>query len=71
VASVVGPRREARITLTYPALNAAQLTLVLAVGAGKRSVMDRIAAGDDVPLARLRPQGRWISVLDRTAAGIG
>jgi 6-phosphogluconolactonase len=71
VAAVIGARPEPRITLTYPALNSAELTLVLAVGTGKRAIMDRIKVGADVPLARLRPQGRWISLLDRTASGIG
>jgi len=71
VAAVIGARPEPRITLTYPALNSAQLTLVLAVGTGKRAIMDRIKAGADVPLTRLRPQGGWVSLLDRTAAGIG
>jgi 6-phosphogluconolactonase len=71
VTAVIGLRPEPRITLTYPVLNSAGLTLVLAVGTGKRAVMSQIAAGADLPLARLRPQGRWISILDRTAAGIG
>jgi 6-phosphogluconolactonase len=68
--AVIGARPEPRITLTFPVLDSARLTLVLATGAAKREVLARLAtpAGADLPAARLRPVGTLVWLLDRAAA---
>jgi len=67
--AVPGARPEPRISLTFPALDSAALTLVLVTGASKRPVLARLAAGADLPAARLRPSGTLIWLLDAAAAG--
>jgi 6-phosphogluconolactonase len=61
-----------RVTLTYPALNAARSLIVLATGADKRDAVFRILSeGADLPAGRLAPtrgEQRWI--LDQAAAGL-
>jgi 6-phosphogluconolactonase len=57
VAPVVGDG-EARITLTYPALESSRRTAFLVAGAGKSAILDRLRRGDDsLPAARLHPLG--------------
>ncbi len=56
-----------RITLTFPALNAARQTLVVAAGAGKAAIVGRIfSAPGDLPAQKLSGPPRWL--LDRAAA---
>jgi 6-phosphogluconolactonase len=69
VVAVLGARAEARITLTFPALDSARDAIFLAVGANKRDVVQRARAGDRaLPSARIKPLGtlRWL--VDRAAA---
>jgi 6-phosphogluconolactonase len=68
-AAVIGAKPEPRITLTYPALESAGIILFLVAGAAKHAVLDRIAAGADLPAAHVRPQGELRWLLDRAAAG--
>lgn len=69
--SVTGARPEPRVSLTYPVLESARLTLLLVTGGAKRAVLERLAtpAGADLPAARLRPAGACTWLLDRAAAG--
>lgn len=56
-----------RATLTFPVLNAARQTIVVAAGAGKAAVVGRIfSAPGDLPAQRLSGSPRWL--LDRAAA---
>ena len=56
-----------RVTLTFPVLNAARQILVVAAGAGKAAIVDRLfAAPGDLPAQRLSGSPRWL--LDRAAA---
>jgi 6-phosphogluconolactonase len=57
-----------RLTLTYPALNAAREALFLVEGEGKREIVGKIQAGEDYPAARVRAE-RTLWFLDRAAAG--
>jgi 6-phosphogluconolactonase len=54
-----------RITLTFPALNAAREVLFLVAGAQKADVMARVLAGDEnLPAARVQPRETlaiWVS----------
>ena len=57
-----------RLTLTYPALNAAREVLFLVEGEGKREIVGKIEAGADYPAARIRAATTsWY--MDRAAAG--
>jgi 6-phosphogluconolactonase len=70
VAAVVGAKAEARITLTYPALESSQRAAFLIAGAGKRAMLDRLRRGDaSLPAARLRPTGKLYFFGDAAAAG--
>jgi 6-phosphogluconolactonase len=62
VAAVIGAKSEARITLTYPALESSRHVAFLVVGEEKRAMLDRLRRGDaSLPAARLRPTGAlWI-----------
>jgi 6-phosphogluconolactonase len=71
VVAVVGARTEARITLTFPALDSARDVVFLAAGATKRAIVQRVRAGERaLPASRIRPAGagtlHWF--LDRQAA---
>jgi 6-phosphogluconolactonase len=69
VAAVVGARSEARITLTYPALDSSHVAVFLAVGDNKRAVVRRVRAGDRaLPAARVKPVGTLYWFVDRAAA---
>ena len=59
-----------RITLTVPALSAARVGMFLVEGAGKRTALRRLLAGEDVPAARVRPE-RLLILTDREAIGEG
>ncbi len=65
-----------RVTMTPTLLNASRFVAVLAFGASKRSVIDRLVGGNDsvetMPIKGIRPLGgtlKWY--LDREAAGLG
>lgn len=59
-----------RVTLTFPALNAARRALFLVAGPEKAPAVTRVAAGDEsAPAVRIRPEeGRCTWFLDRAAA---
>ena len=70
--AVVGAKSEARITLTYPALDSSRDLAFLATGEGKRSVIARAQAGDGtIPATVVCPVGRlhWFTDLTATPAG--
>jgi 6-phosphogluconolactonase len=70
VLAVRGAKKEARITLTSPALEASRETAFLVTGAGKRDAVRRAQAGDRaLPAGRLRPAGNVHWFIDRAAAG--
>ena len=70
VAAVVGAKPEARITLTYPALENSGDIAFLVAGEGKREALRRLRDGDSaVPAAGVRPAGPVTVFADRAAAG--
>ena len=70
VAATAGPfNGTRRVTLTYPALDAARLVVWLVIGASKREMANRLTAGDDgIPAGRVAA-ARQVLVLDAAAAG--
>ena len=69
VVAVLGAKSEARITLTYPALDSSRDVIFLAAGEEKRSVVRRARAGDPaLPAARIDPIGQLHWFTDRAAA---
>lgn len=67
VLAVVGPKPPPwRMTLTLPVLQSARKVLGLVVGAGKRDMVRRVLAGEDLPAARVT-QAQWM--MDKAAAG--
>jgi 6-phosphogluconolactonase len=69
VVAVLGAKSEARITLTYPALDSSRDAVFLAVGGDKRSVVQRAKARDHaLPSARIDPVGQLHWFTDRAAA---
>jgi len=70
VAPVPHGRPEARITLTYPALESSTRMAFLVAGEEKAPILRAIrAGGSKVPAARLRPVGEHRWFVDRAAAG--
>ena len=68
VAEVIGAMPEARITLTYPALESSRHTAFLVAGADKRGILARVLAGDPaLPAARLHPVGELTWFVDAAA----
>ena len=67
VAAVDGALPHPRITLTYPVLESSRAVAFLVSGAGKRDALRRVWRGDDLPAARLRPQGELVWFIDRAA----
>jgi 6-phosphogluconolactonase len=68
VAEVVGAKPEARITLTYQALDSCRHGAFLAAGADKREMLARALAGDRaLPAARVRPVGDLTWFVDAAA----
>lgn len=57
-----------RLTLTYPALNAAREVLFLVEGEAKREIVGKIEAGADYPAARVKA-ARTLWFMDKAAAG--
>jgi 6-phosphogluconolactonase len=69
VAEVAHGRPETRLTLTYPAVESARLTVFLVAGADKADAVKRVRHGDpSLPGGRLHPQGETVWLLDRGAA---
>jgi 6-phosphogluconolactonase len=70
VVAVVGAKPEARITLTYPALESSRDVAFLVAGPAKREILARARAGaTELPSARVRPVGHLHWLVDRAAAG--
>jgi 6-phosphogluconolactonase len=70
--AVVGAKSEARITLTYSALNSSRDLAFLAIGEEKRGVVARAQAGDrTLPAANVHPTGTLHWFMDRAAAPAG
>ncbi|ATB35842.1 phosphogluconate dehydrogenase (NADP(+)-dependent, decarboxylating) [Cystobacter fuscus] len=67
VLAVVGPKPPPwRMTLTLPVLQSARKVLGLVSGAGKKDIVQRFRAGEDLPAARVK-QTQWM--MDEAAAG--
>lgn len=72
VRAVVGAKPEARITLTYPALDSSAHAAFLVTGKDKRAIFERLRRGDDsLPAAGIRPAGRLWLFCDQAASGSG
>lgn len=76
VAAVVGAKAEARITLTYPALESSAHVAFLIAGQDKQEIFARLRHGDEsLPAARVNPFGDVTWFADQAAAngdtGIG
>ncbi len=70
VAAAVNAKSEARITLTYPALESSRHAAFLVAGNDKHAIFNRLCRGDDnLPAARLRPTGMLWFFADAAAAG--
>jgi 6-phosphogluconolactonase len=68
VVAVIGAKAEARISLTYPALESSREVAFLVEGAQKRDVLARLRAGDPLlPASHFRPQGALRCFADRAA----
>jgi 6-phosphogluconolactonase len=65
VARVQGPDRS-RLTLTLPALSAAETALFLVIGASKAEAVRALIAGEDIPSSRIESPRRVV-VCDRAA----
>jgi 6-phosphogluconolactonase len=69
VVAVIGAKAEARITLTYPALDSSRDVAFVVTGQEKRDVVVRARAGDrTIPAGVVRPVGRLHWFTDRAAA---
>ncbi|HEY0283348.1 MAG TPA: 6-phosphogluconolactonase [Rhizomicrobium sp.] len=69
--AVTQGRPEARITLTYPPVQASRVTAFLVAGENKAKAVRSVRAGDlALPGARLQPEGELVWLLDRAAAGL-
>lgn len=72
VAAVTGPKHDARITLTYPALESSGHVAFLIEGKGKRGVFERVRRGDrSLPAVRLSRAGEVHVFGDIAAVGEG
>jgi 6-phosphogluconolactonase len=70
VCAVVGAKLEARITLTYPALDSSAHAAFLVTGKGKRAIFERLRRGDNsLPAVGIRPTGTLWLFSDRAANG--
>jgi 6-phosphogluconolactonase len=68
-AAVVGVKTEARITLTYPALDSSAYAVFLVTGAAKAGIVARAQSQDRAfPAARVQPVGRLYWFIDSAAA---
>ena len=65
-----GPNGSKRLTLTFPALNAARHVFFLVLGADKRDALRRIRSGEQLPAARVSPvHGDVTWIVDAAAYG--
>ena len=70
VASVTEGRPEARLTLTYPAIESSGAIAFLVTGTDKAEMLAHVRSGaEDVPAGRLRSAGEGHWFVDRAAAG--
>jgi 6-phosphogluconolactonase len=70
VVAVTGVKAEARITLTYPALENSANAAFLVVGEEKKKILDRLRRHDDaLPSVHFNPLGELRVVADESAAG--
>jgi 6-phosphogluconolactonase len=58
----------ARVTLTFPTLASTREMLFMVDGAGKRDILRRVFAGEDLPGSRVYANGELVWLLDRAAA---
>jgi 6-phosphogluconolactonase len=56
-----------RVTLTLPTLASCREMMFEASGAGKRAILTRVFAGEDLPANRARSQGETVWLLDKAA----
>jgi 6-phosphogluconolactonase len=71
VAAVIGAKAEARITLTYPALESSRQAAFLVAGADKAAILARLMQGDQsLPAARLQPTGALLVFRDAAAGDV-
>ena len=56
-----------RVTLTFPALGSCREMLFEASGAGKRAILTRVFAGEDLPASRAHSNGETIWLVDAAA----
>ena len=57
-----------RVTLTFPALASTREMLFLVDGAGKRDILRRVFAGEDLPGSHAYSDGELVWLIDRAAA---
>jgi 6-phosphogluconolactonase len=70
VGAVIGAKKEARLTLTYPAIASSQVVAFLIAGAGKQAIFQRLLAGDPaLPSSHVAPHGDLLFLVDEAAAG--
>ena len=70
VSAVIGVKPEARITLTFPALESSRHAAFLVAGYEKRAIFKRLRRDDDrLPAARLHPTGTLWVFADANANG--
>jgi 6-phosphogluconolactonase len=71
VVAVTGAKPEARISLTFPTLDASRDIAFLVAGATKRAILAKVRCGEEFPAARIKPLKRLLWFVDRAAAGDG
>jgi 6-phosphogluconolactonase len=70
VAAVAAGRPQARITLTYPAIESSAAVAFIVSGRAKREILAEVLQGrSSAPAAQVHPQGELIWFADRDAAG--
>jgi 6-phosphogluconolactonase len=69
VSPVVGVKAEARLTLTYPALESSASTAFLVAGEDKKAILSAFSRGASIPAAALRPRGGLWVFCDAAARG--
>ena len=70
--ALIGAEAEARITLTYPAIDSSHEVAFVVTGKEKRAVVARAQAGDrTLPAAMVRPVGLLHWFTDRAASAAG
>ena len=63
-----GAETEARVTLTYPALESTRAVAFVVAGGEKRAILTRLRSGAQVPASRFSPLTRPAWFVDRAAA---